>query len=576
MSTFSLSTSFFCPFFPKTSQFSLTKTSKHPQFSTPISCKTTKDEDHNQNNPTTRRDVLIGLGGFYGATTIGHGHDQLAMAKPILAPDLTKCGNAKLPENALFTDCCPPLPSTTISDFVLPSSDLPLRVRPAAHLLDDAYIAKYKKAMELMKALPDDDPRSFYQQGRVHCAYCDGAHTQIGLPDLDLQVHNSWLFFPFHRLYLYFYEKILGKLIDDPTFALPFWNWDHPDGMFLPTIYADPESPLYNELRNKDHQPPKIIDLNFDKIDWDYPNQVEFNLTIMFRQMISNGKTARLFHGEPFRQGDNPNPGAGSVENVPHGAVHNWTGDKSQTNNEDMGNLYSAARDPVFYSHHSNVDRMWNIWKTLGPKRTDPTDTDWLDAAFTFYDENTNPVRCKVSDSLDTKKLRYVYQDVEIPWLSFKPQPKKSVKKKTPSAAGKKNLTPITLFPLVLNKPISTMVRRPKKSRSKKEKEDEEEVLVIKGIEFENDAGVKFDVYVNDEDDLQPGPNSSEFAGSFVNVPHLHKHGKKMKTVLRLGLTDLLEDLDAENDDSVVVTLVPRYNTGAVNIGGINIEFVRD
>ncbi|XP_065879524.1 polyphenol oxidase, chloroplastic-like [Euphorbia lathyris] len=574
MSAPSLSTSFFCPLFPKTSPISITKRPKHPQISRPISCKTTKNEDHDHNNPTARRDVLLGLGGFYGATTLGLGHDQLAMANPILPPDLTQCGKANLPPDAVFQKCCPP-PSTNISDFKLPSSYSPLRIRPAAHLVDEAYLAKYTKAYELMKALPDNDPRSFYHQYRVHCAYCDGAHKQVGFPDLDLQVHNSWLFFPFHRLYLYFHEKILGKLIDDPTFALPFWNWDSPDGMFLPTIYANPKSPLYDELRNKDHQPPKIIDLNFNQTDFDDPDQISTNLTTMYRQMISNGKTRRLFLGEPYRQGDEPDPGAGSIENIPHGTLHIWTGDNTQPNNEDMGNFYSAGRDPIFFSHHSNVDRLWTIWKTLGRRQTDFTDRDWLNSGFIFYDENAKPVRVKVRDCLDTKKLRYVYQEVPIPWLPCRPKPRKLVKK-TPLAADKKNLTPITSFPLVLNTPISTMVRRQKKSRSKKEKEEEEEVLVIKGIEFEKDAAVKFDVYVNENDDLQTGPNSSEFAGSFVNVPHLHKHGKKTKTVLRLGITDLLEDLDAEDDDSVVITLVPRFGKGLVNIGGITIEFVRD
>ena len=30
------------------------------------------------------------------------------------------------------------------------------------------------------------------------------------------------------RFYLYFHERILGKLIGDDTFALPFWNWTRP------------------------------------------------------------------------------------------------------------------------------------------------------------------------------------------------------------------------------------------------------------------------------------------------------------------------------------------------------------
>ncbi|WP_423787665.1 tyrosinase family protein [Klebsiella pneumoniae] len=27
-----------------------------------------------------------------------------------------------------------------------------------------------------------------------------------------------------------------------------------------------------------------------------------------------------------------------------------------------MGHFYSAGLDPVFFCHHSNVDRMWSEW----------------------------------------------------------------------------------------------------------------------------------------------------------------------------------------------------------------------
>ncbi|KAL6990767.1 catechol oxidase [Sarracenia purpurea var. burkii] len=56
-------------------------------------------------------------------------------------------------------------------------------------------------------------------------------------------------------------------------------------------------------------------------------------------------------------------------------------------------------------------------------------------------------------------------------------------------------------------------------------------------IEVERDVFVKFDVFVNDEEEAKSGPKKSEFAGSFVNVPHKHKHHTKIKTRLRLGTT---------------------------------------
>jgi len=116
-------------------------------------------------------------------------------------------------------------------------------------------------------------------------------------------------------------------------------------------------------------------------------------------------------------------------------------------------------------------------------------------------------------------------------------------------------------------------VKRPKKSWKEREKEEEEEVLVIEGIEFERELGVKFDVYINDKDDVVGGPSKAEFAGSFVSVAHKDKHKyKKMKADLRLGISELLEDLGAEDDEHVLVTLVPKFGKWHVTVGGITVE----
>ncbi|XP_008778193.1 polyphenol oxidase, chloroplastic-like [Phoenix dactylifera] len=583
-STSSLSTSpnsFACSFYRQRPRVPLS--SKKSHLDPRISCKARDEHEKPMHTSEAtgslgkldRRDMLIGLGGLYGAAA-GLGVNRKALGLPIEAPDISKCGPADLPSGAIPTDCCPPFTSKII-DFKLPPRSDPLRIRPAAHLVDSEYLAKYAKAVELMKALPADDPRNFTQQANVHCAYCDGSYDQIGFPDIEIQVHNSWIFFPWHRFYLYFHEKILGKLIGDETFALPFWNWDAPAGMRMPSIYTDPSSSLYDKLRDAKHQPPYLIDLDFNGQDPSFTQaqQIDHNLKIMYRQVIANGKTAQLFMGSPYRAGDQPNPGAGSLENVPHGTVHLWTGDRNQPNGEDMGILYSASRDPIFYAHHSNVDRMWYVWKKLGGKHKDFDDKDWLNTSFLFYDENADIVRVKIKDCLDMQWLRYTYQDVEIPWLRTRPTPKGTMAAKK----GARSLRAITeaRFPVTLDSPVSATVRRPKVSRSSKEKEDEEEVLVVEGIEFDRDGFIKFDVHINTpEEAVDPG--SSEFAGAFVSVPHKHKHSKKEKkliTALRLGITELLEDLGAEADDSVLVTLVPRNGIGKVKVGGLRIEFLK-
>ncbi|KAG6392222.1 hypothetical protein SASPL_146435 [Salvia splendens] len=293
----------------------------------------------------------------------------------------------------------------------------------------------------------------------------------------------------------------------------------------------------------------------------------------MYRQMVSNSKTPRLFFGSPYRRGEDPNPGGGSIEGIPHVPVHVWTGDRTRPNTENMGNFYSAARDPIFYVHHSNIDRMWSVWKTLGGRRADISDPDYLDASFLFYDEDARMVRVKVRDCLDPRKLGYEYQGVDIPWLNSRPTPRVSSVLRKLKKLGRANAADSPAqFPAKLDQVLKVMVKRPKKKRSKKEKDELEEVLVIEGIEVDRDSYVKFDVYINDEDDVVTTAENTEFAGSFVNVPHKHKNEKKIKTQLRLSISDIMEDLDAEDDEHVLVTLVPTNGGDVVTIGGIKIE----
>ncbi|KAK8974165.1 hypothetical protein V6N11_064651 [Hibiscus sabdariffa] len=573
----------------------LPRTHRHPRFNKKrpfnfvsnktVSCRASNGNENNEHssspNRFDRRDVLLGLGSVYGATNLVI--DPFAVAAPIAAPDLDLCQKATVTSKTAGTikvACCPPK-SAKIIDFKPPEFSK-IRYRPAAQLVGPEYLDKFTKAVELMKALPEDDPRSFMQQANVHCAYCDGAYDQVGFPDQELQVHFSWLFFPFHRLYLYFWERILGKLIDDPDFAIPYWNWDTPAGYALPAIYNDPKSPLYDEKRNVNHLPPVLIDLDYAGVDEEISKRdlIKSNLSLMYKQMVTY-KTPSLFMGAAYRAGDPPAPGMGSIENVPHTPVHRWVGDTRQPFNEDMGNLYSAARDPVFFAHHANVDRMWTIWNSLpGKKRRDFTTTDWLDASFLFYDENANLVRAKVRDCLDTRPLGYEYQKVDLPWLNTKPAPRRPRQGKGQAKAAETSKTTVisNTFPIVLEKPVRIEVPRPKKSRTKLEKEDEEEVLVLQNIKLDRNVAVKFDVYINEEDGETPTePADSEFAGSFTNLPHTqHSGGKKLDTKLTLPISDLLEDLDAEGDDSIVVTLVPKLGKGQVSIGNIKIEYVRD
>ncbi|TYG65963.1 hypothetical protein ES288_D06G229200v1 [Gossypium darwinii] len=525
-----------------------------------VSCKA-KNADSSLNR-FDRRDILLGLGGsFYGATNL-LGGDPFALAAPIAAPDLSQCAEATVQKTGLPTmgvACCPPV-STTIIDFK-PPSVRKIRYRPAAHLVDSRYLKKFEEALRLMRELDKDDPRSFMQKANVHCPYCNDACPQTLFPSQPIQ-------------------RILGKLINDPDFAIPYWNWDSPSGMSMPEIYVGSNSPLYDSKRDLSHLPPSLVNLNGGRDnDLSRERQIKCNLNLMCN-----------------RAGSTRDLGAGSVEDGSHIAVHIWVGDKEEPYNEDMGSFYPAGRDPIFYAHHANVDRIWNIWKTLpGKKRRDIDDRDWLDSAFLFYDENKNPVRVKVRDCLDSRALGYDYQSVDIPWLGSKATPRsrgRAPRRRPPSgrAPGRAMAAEINntiAFPIVLDKIVRFEVPRPKKSRTKigkkdeEEEEEEEEVLVIENIQLDKDAPVKFDVCINDDDDEDDGkpvgPEDSEFVGSFTNLPHGHgQTGAKLTTTLTFSISDLLEELGIEGEDNIVVTLVPQEGEGLVSIGNVNIDYIRD
>ena len=38
----------------------------------------------------------------------------------------------------------------------------------------------------------------------------------------------------------------------------------------------------------------------------------------------------------------------------------------------------TAALDPIFWLHHANIDRLWEVWRRNPPAHMDPTDPNWI------------------------------------------------------------------------------------------------------------------------------------------------------------------------------------------------------
>lgn len=278
-------------------------------------------------------------------------------------------------------------------------------------------------------------------------------------------------------------------------------------------------------------------------------------------------KKKELFFGQPYRAGDDPEPGAGSVEAAPHNPMHNWCGDPREPNREDMGAFYSAARDPLFYSHHANVDRLWTLWSKINrcPGFADET---WLNASFLFYDEEARLVRVRVRDCVDTASLRYTYQDVGLPWLNAKPSTTTEVGPLAPAAGA---------LPATLNETVRLTVTRPRVSRSQREKEYEEEVLVLEGIEIAHHSSyVKFDVYISKSQGGAGMTAAVQCAGRVALMPHVHGSKEhKANTTARFGIGEVLEEIGANGDTTIIVSLVPRCAGERVTVGGLRVDFVQ-
>jgi polyphenol oxidase len=330
-------------------------------------------------------------------------------ALPFPAPNLQNCLTSE--------ECCTPVLFDGEARKFQFQAHLQLRVRPAAHLVDDAYVAKYQRATERMRALPDTDGRSFHNQYKLHCAYCDNHLYFAGsVQQYPLEIHGSWLFFPWHRLYLYFYERILAKLIDDDAFALPFWNWDNqsptsPLANVVPRLYAEETSSINktSSLYDPDRtdcakRPGGFVNFqDFSTCPVGHANASLIRATnahIVYVNMVAGGVTPLAFHGRPYRLGDQGGGGPGSIEGTPHGPVHSWVNTKQAT-------FKDSASDPIFFAHHANVDRLWNLWKTLpGGARHDISDPDYLNTLFTFYNEDGALVTASVAQALQIDQLR--------------------------------------------------------------------------------------------------------------------------------------------------------------------------
>ncbi len=226
--------------------------------------------------------------------------------------------------------------------------------------------------------------------------------------------HSSWFFLPWHRMYLYVFEEIVAaevKALGGPDdWALPYWNYSKNTAeRLLPTPFRDPtladgsENPLYVEERAEEcNRGEEFAD--------DEDVAVDCLRVPSYAAPLADD---RLRFGGPMTANEHQGEQNGELENVPHGTMHLAVGGAGGWMS---ASFTTAGLDPVFYLHHANLDRLWEVWKLRNPEHHDPQLPLWKSGVrfpFRGVDGELTEITCaEVEDPAD---LGYTYDDISDP-----------------------------------------------------------------------------------------------------------------------------------------------------------------
>lgn len=171
-----------------------------------------------------------------------------------------------------------------------------------------------------MRRKPASDPLSWEYWAQIHNNYCP---------------HTNWWFLPWHRVYVYYFEQVCRTVVNKPGFRLPYWNWSANNN--IPAPFLESGSSLYDNTRRSNTVSPEAV------------NQELIN------RLVRSPSELDMFSGSASTQRGSGRTGL--LEGTPHNTVHrNIAG--------NMATLLSP-RDPIFWMHHCNIDRIWASWQRI-------------------------------------------------------------------------------------------------------------------------------------------------------------------------------------------------------------------
>ena len=237
-------------------------------------------------------------------------------------------------------------------------------------------LTAYATAITHMKTLPVANPTSWTYQAAIHGTNLSPAQWPAGAP-FSTCLHNQH-FLAWHRMYLYFFEKIIAKQSGMPGFALPYWNYGKVGQRDIPAAFRQTSGAL--------------------------------------AVLRDNSRSTSLNNGNPISAGTASAATAlaqgsflgfqSQLNGQPHGVVHTTVGG-------NMGGFNTAGLDPLFWLHHCNIDRLWEAWLAQGTGQVNLiADPAWMSHTSTFADENGGLVSMANADVLETaSQLHYQYEE---------------------------------------------------------------------------------------------------------------------------------------------------------------------
>lgn len=391
--------------------------------------------------------------------------------------------------------------------FTPPAIPPVVLTRKNVYSLTPAEITSIKTGISNMKALPYTDPTSWLYQAAIH-----GTTLPDGLPSWNTchQAGASFFFLAWHRMYCYFFERILRAKSGDPNLTLPYWNYQtnavlHPD-------YRNSAAgnTLYDGSRNASINGggsiPAAISVSINNALLEIP-YYDFQTDL----------------------------------NGPHGSVHGSVGG-------NMSSVSTAAKDPVFWLHHCNIDRLWEEWLRKCGGRVNPSDAAWLNKSYTFFDETGTAISMTGSQVVSTaSQLNYKYDfPPKLPcgliikkWYLYKRWP--LIKWPLPLAIDRQMLK--RSFREAKPETIDNFIKernKPKFDFTDKEAPDKL-IIEIESVKVEKIPEGAVEVYLNLPATEKPSPQSKSFVGllDLFSISHANAHpnmrGMASETKLELN-----------------------------------------